>query len=162
MEGKMECFGLNTINGKWGLGGVSGPLLLLHSYNGQSCHHCCTFLMIELAIIVVFLKWQESFFFKFITFKACLGFCVLLFWVQPFVLYGPLFASSIDSRCSLPALPWPLHFKQPFKACQKCSPSHQLHLLGQLGCFVFADVFPSCVPPWFYPPCFLGLVLGSI
>ncbi len=38
-EGRMERFGLNTINGEQGLGGASGPSSLLRSCNSRA-HHC--------------------------------------------------------------------------------------------------------------------------
>jgi len=37
-EAKVEHFGLNMVNGKHGLGGVSNSPSLLCSYNGQAHH----------------------------------------------------------------------------------------------------------------------------
>jgi len=49
-------------------------------------HHCCTLATVELAIANMFLQWQENLFYLFYIFilkkiRACLGFCVLVFWV---------------------------------------------------------------------------------
>ncbi len=119
---------------------------------------CCILATTKPAIIGEFLQQQEKdkkvfiFFLKKNKVWFCFGFS---FW-------NGSFASPVGLKYPLSSLFWPLHFRWPFKACQRCSPSYQPCFLGQLSYFIFANVLPSCAFPWFYSFSFLGLASGLI
>ncbi len=138
------------------------------------------------AITSKLLQWQETPFFQnnlcfffffgfgFIFFSfflgvegaSCLGFCFLgvlgvAFYFFLYLGWLPLYI-PIGLKYPLSSLFGLLLFRWLLEACQECSFSCYSFFTRLTKSFYLCRCLPSCTFPWFYPSCFLGLVLNSI